>query len=278
MRIKNFTQFVLESFNPLNEGGKVFDDATKIKKEDVEATVSNIKEKLFPSLGLNDKNTISIGSAGHADVSGDIDFGVIGVPLDELHETMKMKLPDHEINFIKGLEVLSTTWSINGTDENVQVDFIPVYHKEWTEFVYRYPTGSKYKSAHRNWFFMAVLSTIKENIEKDPETDEPLSYDGYMMKLNNGMYKIKKDYQGKTKILKHGQIVEETLVTYDPDKFVKFVFGKDYKHDDVETFEDCMHIMNESGFKWQDKKDDIKKNLKKFLERVELQIPKELDV
>jgi hypothetical protein len=58
---------------------------------------------------------------------------------------------------------------------------------------------------------------------------------------------------------------------------VKFIFGEGVRPEDVETFEDCMHIMNKSGFKWQDKIDDIKKNLKKFLEKVELQIPKELD-
>lgn len=279
MRIKSFNQFVFESFDPINEGGKVFDDASKIRKENVDATIKDIEENLFPSLGLSlDKNVIKLGSAGHADLSGDIDFGVIGIPLEDLHETMKVKFPDKEINFMKGLEVLSTTWPIKGGDGEVQVDLIPVYDKEWTKFVYGYPEGSKYKSAHRNWLFMAVLSAIKENVERDADTDEPVAYDGFMMNLNKGLFAIKKNYQGKTKILKHGQIVEEKLITMDPDKFVKFVFGKEYGQKDVETFEDCLHIINKSEFKWQDNIEDIKKNLKKFLDRVKLPIPKELDV
>ena len=279
MRIKSFEQYVFESFDPINEGGKVFDEATKIRKEDVDGTIKDIEENLFSSLGLElGKNVIRLGSAGHADLSGDIDFGVIGIPLENLHETVKVKFPKHEINFMKGLEVLSITWPIKGQDESlVQVDLIPVYNKDWTEFVYRYPEGSKYKSAHRNWMFMSILSAIRLNVERDPETDEPVTFDGYMMNLNKGLFSIKKDYHGKTKILKHGQIVEEKLITMDPDKFVKFVFGENYWPKDVETFEDCLHITKKSDFKWSDEIDDIKKNLRKFLDRVKLPIPKELD-
>ena len=276
--VQSFGHYVFERYNPLFEGGNVFDNVNKINKEDVDATINDIKDRLFPSLGLEfDKNVISIGSAGHADVSGDIDFGVIGKDLQELYATLQSKFPQHKSNVMKGLEVLSTEWPIRGDEKNlVQVDFIPVYDRAWTEFVYRYPEGSDYKSAHRNWVMMAILSTIKDNVEQD-EDDQPLSYEGYTMNLNKGLFSIKKDYHGKTKILKHGQIVEEKLVTTDPDKFVKFVFGDSYGPEDVRTFEDCWHIIGKSDFKWRDKISEIKENLKKFLDRVELPIPKELE-
>jgi len=278
MRIKNFEQYIFESYSPLNEGGRVFgDDTRKINKDEVAGTISDIEERLFPSVGLNSKNIIKVGSAGHADVSGDIDFGVVGKDLEILKGILEMKFPNNKINFIKGLEVLSIEWPIGKDKKNgkVQVDFFPVYDKNWSAFIYKYPTDSKYKSAHRNWLFMAVLSTIKTDIEK-AETGEELSYDGYMMNLNKGLFSIKKDYQGKTKILKHGEIVEEKLVTTDPNKFVEFIFGKGYKPEDVRTFEACWHIINKKDFKWHDNLGEIKKNLKKFLERVKLPIPKQL--
>jgi hypothetical protein len=280
MRIKLFTQFVLENVNPINEGGKIFDGTTTIKKEDVDGTIKDIEERLFSKIGLTiGKNVIRIGSAGHTDISGDIDFGIVGIPFEDLHKTLVEKFPDNEINYMKGLEVLSLAWPINGDKDDglVQVDLIPVYDRDWTEFVYKFPEGSKYKSAHRNWLMMAVLSAIKKNVEKDPETGKALDYDGYMMNLNKGFFSMKKDYHGKTKILKHGEITEEKLITTDPEKFVRFVFGKRYKPEDVGTFERCLSIINKSDFKWRSKLHDIKKNLRKFLERVELLIPKELE-
>lgn len=280
MRIKLFNQFILESFNPLNEGGKIFDSTTTIRLEEVDPTIKDLEEHFLSKLGLEiGKNVIRIGSAGHTDISGDIDFGIVGIPIEDLHKTVVDKFPDTEVNFMKGLEVLSIVWPIaNDVDDDfVQVDMMPVYHKEWSEFVYKFPKDSKYKSAHRNWLMMAILSTIKKNVESDPETGKELEYDGYMMNLNKGFYSMKKDYHGKTKILKHGETVDEKLITTDPEKFVKFVFGKRYKPEDVRTFEDCMHIINKSDFKWKHKVHEIKKNLKKFLERVSLIIPKELE-
>lgn len=274
MRIKRFNQFVFEN---LNEGGKIFPDTSKINKEDVDATVKDINDNLLSTLGLElGKTVIRIGSAGHKDVSGDIDLGLIGIDLEKAHSILVDKFPDNEINFIKGLEVLSIAWPIHGSNDLVQVDMMPVYHKEWTEFVYGFPEGSKYKSAHRNWLFMAILASIKNNVKTD-DSGEELSYDGYMMNLNKGLYSIKKDYHGKTKILKHGQIIEEKFITANPDKFVKFVFGNEYRPDDVRTFEESWSITKKSDFKWHDKLDVIVENLKKFLDRVELPIPKEIE-
>jgi hypothetical protein len=270
MRIKNFGQFI-------NEGGKVFDEDTrKIKKEEVGATMVDIEKNLFPSIGLDLKdNVIKIGSAGHADVSGDIDFGVVGRDLDEIHETLSKKFPDRKTNFIKGLEVLSIEWPIAGTKDLVQVDFIPVYDRDWTEFIYKYPEGSKYKSAHRNWLLMSILSVIRNN-EKNAEGGEPLSYDGFMLNLNKGLFSMTKNYQGKTKVLKHGEIDSEELVTTKPKKFVDFVFGPYFEPKNVSTFENCWKIINDKHFRWFDKLDDIKKNFVKFLERAGLEIPEEV--
>lgn len=135
---------------------------------------------------------------------------------------------------------------------------------------------SKYKSATRNWLFMAILSSIKNNVKKDDDGNI-LSYDGYFMNLNKGLFSIKKDYHGKTKILKHGQTVEEKLITIDPTEFVEFVFGKGYRPDDVVTFESAYSIMENSDFKWRKNIDLIKKNLKKFLERASLKVPTEIE-
>jgi hypothetical protein len=275
MRIKRFRQF---NESLLLEGGNVFFGTRKILKSSVEPTVDDIADRLFAKVGLAlGKNAIRIGSAGKADVSGDIDFGVEGMDLKELRSKICSEIPSVKTNMLDGLEVLSVKWPIEGTHSMVQVDFVPVYSRKWSEFVYKYPDGSKYKSAHRNWLIMSILSSIRSNVEYDPETKEPVEYDGYIMNLNKGLFSMRKDYHGKTKILKHGVLTDEKLITSDPDEFVKFVFGAEYKPEDVGTFESAVRIVEKPDFKWHDNLEDIVENLEKFLDRAGLAIPTELE-
>lgn len=259
-----------ESF-AINEGGKALTSVRPVTKEEAEKTLDDLKNNLIPKLGLDwDKNVIQLGTAGHKEKSNDIDLGIYGRDLESLSKEIKDY--SDEIVYMKGLEVLSFAWPIVGADgDHVQVDMIPVVDKKWTDFIYGNPEGSQYKSAHRNWMFAAILSPIH-----DDKKDDGKEYTAYVFKLNNGLFKTKKSFVGKTKVLKKAGKVSEELITMDPTKFVHFLFGDKYGPNDVKTFEDVWHIMNQSDFKWKANLEEIKKEYAMFLKRASLPLPKEI--
>lgn len=270
MRILSFAKFALF------EGGKALEQVRRILKDEIPETIKDVEAKLLPVVGS--KNYKVMGSAGHKPDSGDIDFGLMDVEVDEvLVSRLKQKFPDREIEFMKGLEVLSMSWPIEGDEKNgmVQIDMIPVKNEEWSDFVYGFPEGSRYTSSHRNWLLAAITAVMRDSERKDDDGNV-LGYTGHMFKLNDGLFKVEKSYEGKTKILKASKKISEEKITDDPSKFVKLLFGDKFKPSDVVTVEQCVNIMKGPDFKWKDKMDDIKDYYSKFLERVSLQFPKEL--
>ena len=270
--LKRFNQYINENY--LLEGGNAVHDTNRISIDDVPFTIDDIYKNMFPLLGIKKSDTIRLGSSGHSETSGDIDFGIMNTDLSVLHDKFLKVFSSEESHFMKGIEVLSVTWPINKSSKKVQVDFLPVYDKKWTEFIYNYPDKSKYKSAHRNWLLMAILSSIKDNIKKD-ENDNILSYDGYILNLNKGLFSMHKSYVGKTKVLKHGTIENEEHITSDPKEFLNLVFNKDVFEKDIKTFEDCWKLIHSNNFRWIKKLSAIKEKLLEFLNRAELKIPDE---
>lgn len=293
----------LQSFNEFSlfEGGKAIEIARGIKQSEVKATVDSIEETLFPVLGISGwgKDALLIGSAGKKladeDLSGDLD---IGVPIKEfadnqgisedmalkyLYDTLRKNFPEFQARWMRGVDVVSVGYPIKG-DPNlgyVQVDFIPLKDMNWAKFIYHSPNyrkgESSYKSAHRNWLFAAILSTITEDEQHD-DKGQLLSFSGYMMRLNDGLSKIKKSFVGKSKLLKNAKNLkdEEQLITRSPEEFIEFILGPGLKQKDVETFEQVWHIMSSPGYKWAEKLPQIKSEYVRFLRRVKLNIPAEI--
>jgi hypothetical protein len=270
MKIFSFAQFALL------EGGKALEQVRRILKKEIPATVADVEAKLFPVIGTKDFKMM--GSAGHKPDSGDIDFGLRDVDVDEdLADKVKSKFPDNEVKFMKGLEVLSISWPIEGDEKKgmVQVDVIPIKNEAWTDFVYKFPAGSKYSSSHRNWLLAAIVAVMRESEEKD-DSGNVVSYVGHMFKLNDGLFKVEKTYQGKTKLLKSSKKIDEKKITDDPAAFVKMLFGDKFNPKDVVTVEQCINIMKGPDFRWKSRIKDIKDYYSKFLERVGLEYPREL--
>lgn len=270
--IKRFKQYINENY--LFEGGNAVHDTKRISIEDVPSTINDIYENMFPKLEIKETDSIRLGSSGHTETSGDIDFGIMLTDLSAINDKFIVAFPKEESHFMKGIEVLSVTWPINKSNERVQVDFLPVYDKDWTKFIYKYPENSKYKSAHRNWMLMAILSSIRDNVVKD-ENGNVTAYDGYFLNLNKGLFSMHKSYVGKTKLLKHGTMDDEVHITSDPKEFLNFAFGKDVMEKDVNSFENCWNLINSNNFRWKKQIQLIKDNFIDFLDRAELKIPSE---
>jgi hypothetical protein len=291
----------------LNEGGQAIKSSRRIRESEAEKTIDSITEKLLPLLGnpKREKEYIVIGSIGKKknpdDTSGDIDLGIssafvtnhFNVPpdffLETVFEVLKDELPevlgtdDVEIKMMKGINVISIGWPIEGefSKGTVQLDIIPISDMDWARFIFYSPdyriAESKYKSAHRNWLFQAILSALKEPKTFD-ENGEVLDFDTYAIRLNDGVYKNSKTYKGATKRLKNPQTVpgQSIFITRDPKKLLAMLFGPDVKENEVKTFEDVWKIVTSPNFIYSDKLEKIKENLVKYLTNGGFEIPVEI--
>ena len=275
--IRNFQEHIRYA---LFEGGKALKDVKgirTIKQDEVASTIKDIEKNVLDVLKINSTKIGSAGLKPDDQESGDIDFITVS-DYETLVDKDRSMFDKKDIKEMKGLKVVSFPWRIAGNDDNgyVQVDLISVSDIDWAKFIYYCPDYRKkesaYKSAHRNWLLSAVLSTKRKNIVMDG--DDVVQYDGYSLRLPDGLYAVKKSYKGKTKLLKHADVIDESLFTKDPNKFVEFLFGKDVKPADIKTFEDCYRI---TKMKYGKHMDDINNKLKEFLDRVDLDIPDEIN-
>jgi hypothetical protein len=298
------------NFKALFEGGAAIKTSRRIREDEFPGTLLSIKEKLFPLLGIdqskiNDQYVI-IGSIGKKenpdDTSGDLDIGydakwysdTNGITKKEcsgfIYDKIRNDLGDiigfqPEINYLKGLNIVSIGWPIDGNIDKgiVQLDLIPLSDMKWADFIYYSPNykigESKYKSAHRNWLLAAILSSRKEIMEID-DAGEVLDYNTPVLILSDGLYWHTKSYRGKIKDrLKNPKKIEgsERFVTNDPQEFVNFALGPGYNIDDVKTFEQLFSVIMSPDFELKDKLPEIKERFLEFLQRVGLEIPTEIN-
>ena len=304
-RVFNFSQF-----SKVFEGGAAIKTARRIREDEFPETLNHIKEVLFPLLGIDPNKQgeeyLIIGSIGKkkepSDTSGDLDLGydapwfarTHGVGQKEtsakINELLREELPavlgfDPEINYMKGLNIVSIGWPIGGDASRgiVQLDLIPLSSMDWAEFIYYSPNykigESKYKSAHRNWLLSAVLSARKEVLDRS-DSGEVMDYDSPVLILSDGLYWHKKSYKG-TRIprLKHSKKIEgsERFVTRDPQEFINFSLGPGYTINDVKTFEELFKIISNPRFDLYDKLPEIKERFLEYMERTGLEVPTEIN-
>ena len=294
------------SFSKLFEGGAAIKSSRPIKESEVEKTIQHMREVLFPLIGDGefDKDYLLIGSIGKkkspSDTSGDIDLGIaqeflaqkFGISADQslqfLYDKLSSELPailgyEPDMKLMKGINVLSIAWPIEGDTENgtVQLDLIPISNMDWAKFIFYSPdyrkNESKYKSAHRNWLFQAILSALK-NVTKRDENGDIIDFDTYALRLNDGIYKNKKTFQGATKRLKRPDTVkgQSVFVTRDPQELLDLMFGGGVKPDNVKTFEDVWNIVTSPNFKYSDRVEEIRQDLIRYLNNAGYVIPTEV--
>lgn len=306
-KLLNFTSFI-----KLFEGGSAIKGSVGIKESQFIKTLESLKSELFPVIGINPNSIndkwVIIGSIGKKenpdDQSGDLDIGYdanwftesngIGKressafimdkisKVGNFSDLFGQELP---VKLIGSFNILSIGWPIEGDVRNglVQVDLIPLSDMNWAEFIYYSPDykkrESKYKSAHRNWLFSAILSARGNVLERDDEGNIEV-YETPVLILSDGLFWHTKSYKGKlvSRLARPKKIEgSERFVTNDPQEFIDFVLGPGYKPSDVRTFEDVFGIITSSDFDLKDSMDDIKRRYIDFLNRAGLEIPTELN-
>lgn len=298
------------TFSSLFEGGAAIKTSRRIREDEFPGTLKSIQEKLFPFIGMEsatiNEQYVVIGSIGKKenpyDTSGDLDIGYDAIWYSQsngiekkecsgfIFDTLKNKIEPTlgfvpEINYLKGLNIVSIGWPIEGDPSKgiVQLDLIPLSDMKWADFIYYSPNykigESKYKSAHRNWLLAAILSARKEIMGRD-DAGEILDYNTPVLILSDGLFWHTKSYRGKIKDrLKNPKKIEgsERFVTNNPQEFIDFALGGSYTTDDVKTFEQLFNIIISPDFELKNKLPEIKERFLEFLQRVGLEIPTEVN-
>ena len=304
---KGYLRF--NDFLKLFEGGNAIKTARKIREDEFPKTLESIQKELLPLLDVDSQKIgeeyIIIGSIGKkknpSDESGDLDLGYDGKTFSKnqgveykdcskkIYEILTLNLKDilgfdPEINFLRGLNIVSIGWPIEGNPEKgiVQLDLIPLSSMEWAKFIYYSPDyrfgESKYKSAHRNWLLSAILSA-KRNVLASDEEGEVLDYESPVIILSDGLYLNKKTFRGKLKgRLKTPKKIEaEQFITNDPQEFIDYTLGKGFTQDQIKTFESLFKIITSPNFPMKDKLPEIKERFLEYMERTGLPVPSEIN-
>lgn len=297
-------------FSKLFEGGNAIKTARSIREDEFPKTMNSIKSILFPILGIDPikegTEYLVIGSIGKKknpeDTSGDLDIGYDsswfarkhGVTPNEasaeVYKLVSGNLPeklgfDLEINYMKGLNIVSLGWPIQGDFNKgiVQLDLIPVSSMDWARFIYYSPnykiSESKYKSAHRNWLLAAILASRREILRSD-SGGQIIDYNSPVLMLSDGLFWHTKSYASKIKDrLKNPKKVEgsERFITRDPQEFIDFTLGPGYSPEEVKTFEQVLNIINVPEFELYGNLEEIKDKFVEYLKRTGLEIPTEIN-
>lgn len=281
----------------IQEGGNAFEGVVGIKQKEVVPTVKSLFTKILKKLGLVSlgDDCFLMGSAGkkaEGELSGDLDIGVSidqiasanGIKLSETIDWVAEKLEEMEYPTVvsKGFSQVSFPYLISGRkkEEYVQVDLLFTSNIDWAKFIHTSPNlaagESKYKNAYRNLLLATCVSAFHTIVLKKTDDDIPLEVEKYTLKLNAGVYKVRKSWVGKkVPILKRPQTIKgsEKLVLSTPEELVDMVFGKKYSVSDVATFERLYDLVFHKKTNISQQREKILSNFIYSLESSKLPIP-----
>jgi hypothetical protein len=288
---KKFGNFITES------GG--MSNASPFKQSEVEPTVKWIESNIFPEIGLNgiEDDAFIIGSAGKKgpdETSGDIDIavsadkiaGYLGVKLEkkEIIPALaeKIKKLGYEVKPSPGFSQVSIGVPISGkNDRTGQVDLMLSTDLEWSKFIYHSPDFSKaesrYKGAYRNMLLMSAIGKVKYEVVKTTDAGETEEYEAYVVRLDQGIYKVRKSFAGKKGLKKTADLLKEydKLITKTPEKVVSILF-KDTGPDEITSYEKLKKLIDSDRFKFPEKRKQIYDDFRERVQDSKLPLPDDI--
>lgn len=141
-------------------GGKAFDNTRRVNRTEVFNTLVSIGFQLKVGNQFMGK---TLGSAGQADSSGDIDINVDSRQFDfgVMADKITAVLGESNVKVRKGNNQIFTSWPIPNTvdDQRVQVDFMFSDNPAWQEFSYHSPgDNSAFKGLFRTELVKAAVA------------------------------------------------------------------------------------------------------------------------
>jgi len=288
---------------PIKEGGNAIKMSSRINQENVEATLDSIYKTLLPRLNITKSDIGLLGSTGKkapGDSSGDIDLAIsvqaiiknneeIETP-KELYDFIYKVASDlsPEVKDMRGMGIISLAWPIVNADgrqdnEYVQLDLMTVDSVDWAKWAYYSPAWneSPYKGLYRNELLYAIAKymdyeTLKTALDKEGN-EVDVEWKRNFFDLGKGLLTGQQTRMGKKGIVKTTKTINKTLLTADPRKAAKMMFGPDAEPNDLLTWEQTFAAVMDKDFVYADKRNDILKMAKEGILRKGFPVPPELD-
>lgn len=284
----------------LTEGGNAVKDVVPINAKNVKATLQSIAKKLLPKLNLSYNEIKILGSAGKKNTSsGDID---IALPIDLIIKRNNLLTINDLLIFVdniisqlyydkkimKGMNMISVAWPIENidklqADQKVQVDLMFVDNVNWAAFVAHSPYDyeSKWKGIYRTGLLMCVAKFADQKILKkqlDNEGNEiPVIWERYILDKASGLQRVVQSILGKSgQITKAKKALDRTVITQDPQIAVEILFGKNFKIEDMNSFESIYNAIHRNNFLYKNELYNILKEAAKFIHNNGYPLPNEL--
>lgn len=264
----------------IEEGGSAV-GGRPIKQSEVPEIIHKVSE-ILTSIGFTEHEDYDVaGSAGKKkdeDDSGDIDFIVSRKKAAEILDVttgsaidvvtaVKNKIEELGYTAIQnnGLKVVSFALPLSSDEDLIQVDLILAGSIEFSRFFQSSPDykndESKYKSSIRNIFLMTISSTVARRVTLKVELENgyigPAEVERYSVRLNDGLYKVRKNWIGKrNKLVKKEETVSDELVYETPQEFIDFLFTNT-KPEDLISFESTFEVFMSDKFKYPEHREKI---------------------
>lgn len=264
----------------LLEGGSALKSSKPVTQTEAKKLIPFLIDRVSTTLNVSKSRVKALGSAGNKphpeDESGDIDLAVeaeaskVEAALKELSHDGKT------FRAMKGINVYSFGAEING--KVVQVDLVPVADVKYAEWAFQaHPKdlSRELKGAHRNEVFFAVAKHAHHKVLKKDEEGKPLEVERYFYDLSRGLMKGIQSRQGKKRAKKNFSTIQKEVVSRDPKKIVKLLFGN-FKPEDVSTFSGALAAVNSKMFNFPEHRDKIISMIKVGIQKKGLVLPKEL--
>ena len=286
-----FEQFVSESGNAIAQ-------SRPFEQHEVAATLEWIEKNVFPHLGIDGigEDAAVIGSAGKknpGETSGDIDIAVsadkiaghldtsLAKVLFDMNDLLKEKGLD--TSMAVGFQQVSIAAPIEGKSNNGvgQVDLMLSRDINWSRFMYHSPDftkdESKYKGAYRNILLMSAIGKSFVEIIDQTEEGETKEYEAFVIRLNQGVVKVRKSFVGKRGLVKNAKLLKEfdKEITRLPEEIADLLFDG-AKVSDLMTYESLRDLINSSMFKFPKKRDEIFKEFEVKLGMSGLPLPEDI--
>ena len=280
------------------ESGNAIAQSRPFEQHEVAGTLAWIEKNVFPHLGIDGlgEDAAVIGSAGKknpGETSGDIDIAVsadkiaghldtsLAKVLFDMNDLLKEKGLD--TSMAVGFQQVSIAAPIEGKSNNGvgQVDLMLSRDINWSRFMYHSPDftkdESKYKGAYRNILLMSAIGKSFVEIIDQTEEGETKEYEAYVIRLNQGVVKVRKSFVGKRGLVKNAKLLKEfdKEITRLPEEIANLLFNG-AKVNDLMTYDSLRDLINSSMFKFPEKRDEIFKEFEVKLGMSGLPLPEDI--
>lgn len=286
-------------FIKLFEGGNAIGDARPLTQEEVISTYKWVEKNIFPKLGLEGSGIDATPIGSYAKklphvTSGDIDIavsidkiaGVNSITFDSVLDWLDKKLNSlgYSTRVARGFSQVSFGCPIKG-DWKIgvgQVDLMLSGNLDWSRFMYYSPnfieSESKYKGLYRNVLLMSIVSEALKEVTKLTDKGEVEEYKQYVIRLEKGMFAVKKTFMGKRGITKTASLIhdQDKFITSAPEDVAHFAFGDNVNPSDIMTFENIWKHFNSPSFPHKSKFESILKRFKDYIIYSKMPIPTEV--